>query len=1660
VAHKSSPDFKAGRFDVSSRSTLIYQNDRTRVFRLAPTAERGSIICKERLGADAQARVRNEARILERLTGIDGVPRFNAALTTPTSIALEDDGGIALAQMLGGERLQRAAVVAMALRLVRIVAEVHRRGVVHKNINPTTILVIEREQKLFLVDFDLATTFAEDRPGFVPHREIAGELPYLAPEQTGRTGRPVDYRADFYAMGATFYELATGHPPFGREDPLQLIHDHLARLPTPPAEVDEQIPSALSDIITRLLEKEPDRRYQSAEGLAHDLARLHQQLARDEVVSFQLGERDFPLRLSPPSRLFGRSAELGHLRTAFDRALHGEARSIFIAGPPGIGKTALIDELRPLATGRRGWFLVGKFDQYRRDTTSGPVVQVLRAIGRMLLAEPEPALAEERVRIIAALGPNAALITALLPEFAVLLGPTAQVASSDPIEAEAQQRLALIDLLRVVAQTRPVVMVLDDLQWAYQNSFRLVDAVLTDDRLAGLLLVCAYRDADLDVAPAFVAMQAKWQRLGVAPPVLRLGNLAATDLAGMLAEMLRLSAIEASRLAATLGARTSGNPFDTVELVNALRRDGLLVPGPDGWNWDEAAIRRYIGHGEVDFLTSRLAALPRVARQLLELMACLGGDVGIGQLQASTGLTIAALEEQLAPAFEDGLLIMDRGTDGSQLPGGAAVRFRHDRIQQTLYCVLKPGRRRALHLSAARRLARDAQYRTAAADQYLSVLESIHDPRERHRVIALFREAAGVARLAANYGAVERFLAAAMTLLDAHDGATDAATRAAIRADLHAALYNLGRHQEADELYATIAGHCRNPLGLAEATCVQVNSLCSRHRLGEAVALGLDLLGRLGVKVPDEAERVEWLNELYRSMSAEDVARHFHRPEVSEPRALAVSKLINRVIAPASFCDPAVMAWLVLESVRLLSEHGPCAALVSNLGLASIATIALADDYRTGYEIARAALLAGEARGYEPETSRLAVTFASFGSHWFEPLENALSLARRAREGLIRAGDLQFASFTYLTSVEALIHCGPTLEAGATEVDAALAFAARTSNEHATAQLLVYRQLVRTLRGETDGPGRFSDGSFDEMAHRGALAANPATGVVFHAHLALAAAIFGDAAKLAEHAAIAVPMLSYIRGLHSSVLVHWLAALDLAWRAAAAPADEQAGLLAELDHHRDFLARRAIDAPENLLHLVHFIDAERAFAAGDGWGAASAFDAALAQSQLHQRPWQQALIAERAGLCLMAQGLNHAGRDALTKSRQGYELWGASAKVQQLEHRHGFLRGSKVAAANTAAHRGSGFSSDAIDLLAVLRASQALSSQTTLEKLQTRIIELLEAMTGATTVLVAFWRDEPPGWYLSTTGNETDMVSVEDAAARGLLPLTAIRYTERTREPLLVNDASRDYRFAADPYMAGLNCCSLLVVPVLSHGAPRALLLLENRLARGAFATDRLEAVTLIAGQLAVSFDNALLYALLERRVADRTQALAQANARLEALSITDPLTGIANRRRFEEVLEAEWKRALRLRSSIGMVLVDVDHFKLYNDRYGHVAGDLCLRRVAEALGSSVRHDVDLVARYGGEEFAMILPGAHRPAVHRVGERARAVVAALEEPHPRAAGGFVTISAGVAATVPSPQSSAEELIECADAALYEAKRAGRNQVRDGDARVSLDDIGV
>ena len=1606
----------------AARVEVIHRCELTRVVRLSRPD--GTVVRKELLGPDAEHRLRHEVAVLERLAGVAGVAQLAGAQRYPGSITLADAGPTCLADFPAP--LPPDALIRLSLGLARAVAGMHERGVLHRDICPANIVLSGQAQTGCLVDFALASTFAELRPEFLPHSQIAGTLAYLAPEQTGRTGRPVDQRADLYALGATLYELATGAPPFGTGDPLQVSHDHLARVPVPAVQRNHAVPEALSEVIARLLEKEPDNRYQTAEGVVHDLLRIQAGAAH-----LRVGMHDFPARLLAPSRLAGRAPQLAALGAAFAGALSGHCHGVVVSGAPGVGKTSLINELRPIVTAADGWFVSGKFDQYRRDQQFDAVALAFRALGRLLLAEPDEELDDVRARLLGALGSNAGLLAAVIPEFATLL----QIApdQGDPATAQVRaQRTALAMLQVVVSRKRPVVLVLDDLQWAPATPLSVVDMVLSgEEEIEGLLMVAAFREGAVDEAHPLSAMLARWERQDVEH--LRLRNLPAASVTAMVADMLRLDGGRVAALAEPVTRRTDGNPYDTVELLNALRHEDVLMPGPDGWRWDESALRRALDQADVtDLFTARVNAMPPGTRGVLQAMACLAGRVEVDLLRLATALPAEVVEQRLTPALNDGLLVLESGAREE-------VRFRHDRIQEAILAHMDPRGLRDLRLTLARQLARWPEAFAVAAEQYLPVVDAVDDPDERRRVVDLLRRAAQQAQILSNHMVTEARLAAAATLVDPAD--TD--TLIAVHTGRHAALCSLGRLDEADEIYRTIDRLATTAQQRAGAVLAQIGSLTNRNHPHAALRLGIEQLQRFGHPVPQpdqlDSDIQRGLAHLYRWVDSGDEADDLSRPELTDPLLLDIAALVNRLTPAAFFCDNAMFCWLGLQAVQMWAEHGPGPTLVGPVSNIAFITTGLRQDYRTGYRAMRRILAVSRQRRYDPHVSQARFLYALGTSPWFEPLEENVALAQQAREALIQGGDLQNACHTYYVSIYQLLDCAPTLDSFVTEVESGLAMATRTGDDHSVTVYGSRRWLVNELRGEPamspadpSPPHRFAG---NQMA-----LANE------HLSRALAAVVLDDARTVEVHLAAAERVLSVMTATYMTAIACLLRILVLAGRARAADADDRQPILDQLDTQTAWLAARAADAPVNFAHLLCLAQAERAWAADDFVAAASAYDGAMRQVALRQRPWHQALITERAARFYSAYHLEHLGNTLLATAARQYRAWGATAKVSQLHQRHPTLPwesggGPEQAldSAPDASNHHSSITTGAIDLLGILAASQALSSETSLDGLRARVVEVLSAMTGATGVQLLLWNDSEQSWRVSTMDGGGSGISAE------LVPLSVIRYAERTREPLVVNDALRDDRFSRDPYLADCATCSLLAVPILNRGELSALLLLENRLIRAAFSAERLDGVILIAGQLAVSLDNALVYASLERKVTERTRQLAIANERLEQLSGTDPLTGLANRRRLEEVLNNQWRRGQRSGRPLGLAMIDVDHFKYYNDQYGHPRGDDCLQQIAAELIRTTG-SADLVARYGGEEFAIVMPDTDIASATRLAERLRTGVNALAITHALASAGVVTISIGVAAVVPSSDSGVEELVQLADVELYRAKRAGRNRV--------------
>ncbi|WP_310381116.1 GAF domain-containing sensor histidine kinase [Actinoplanes couchii] len=1386
---------------------MLYRSERTQVFRRTAPDGR-SVIHKRATGPGATHRTGHEQAVLRGLAGIRGVPRLADDRSRRVLILADDD-----ARALDGAPLAVPQLWDLAVDLAWTLAAVHRAGVIHRDITPANVLLTGDGTPL-LIDFDLALR-GPDRGA--PSDGPIGTLGFLAPEQTGRIGTAVDSRADLYGLGATLYALATGVPPIAGTDTLALVRDTLVRPPVPPERCRAGLPSRFAAIVMRLLEKDPARRYQSAEGLAHDLAR-----GRDDPDGRgPLGDRDFPAFLVPPAHPVGRDTEIGPLTEALDRSLRGGGPALLVTGPPGIGKSTLLRTLRPLVTARGGWFAPGRFDRFRTGTGTGGITRALRALVQAALAEPEPEIAEDRRRLAAELGGDTEVVHAAIPEMAGLLGLPDRPVAADPLSDQDRDRAgaAAVAVLRGFAARHRIVLVLDDLQWAGDGSLRVLEAILNAGPIPGLLITGTYRDAE----PELRALIERGQRAGRIAPEIRLGGLGPDGAAALVGAVLRLRPPAAAGLAEAVRDGAGGSPYTMVELLNGLRSERLLSLSAEGWRWEPEAVRSFVAAHQVPRLLSvRVEQLPAPARHHLAALSGLGGDVATGLLAAATGTAEPALTRDLTPAADGGLILITGGT----------VRFRLDLVHQTARELWTAAEREQTHLDMARRLAGRPGYEQEAAEQYLAAADLVTDPAER-RAAAVLLHAAGrrTARLTNHGVAAELFDAAARLVADP-DPLSDV-----IAADRHATLYCLGRLDEADRIHQDLAARPADLLVLAGAAAVQVNLLAQRGDSRSSWELGLDMLRRFGVEPPDDLAsyvRAETAG-LRDRLDDLDLAG-----ETTDPRVLAAGRLLNRLLVPAYRLGPLHHAWVVLQAYRLWQREGVCPPVIGAAGAVICTTIDQLDDYRTGYRLSRYVAETGRAHGYRAETAVARYMYLYLAAHWFEPLEEIADAGPQARDDLLAAGDGLVAGLSSVRQAAALFDTADSLETVAEEITAALAAAEHTGNRTAALSLIGYRDLVRGLREPEPEP---------EPPEPEGLHTYPPALAGHHVNRALAALLRDDPAALDEHSAAAMRHHGAIRGFYVSALARLVRCLSLTARLR----DGDHTVTGELGELRDWLAARAGDAPRNFRPLLHLVDAERSWARGDPDTAARHFDAGL--DEVTGRPWHRALLAERAARFHLERGMAHTGHRLLIEARDTYRDWGAGGPLSRLETGHPFLRA-------TAGESGSGAGADRIDLVAILRATRALSSATSLSGLEDQVGDVLSAMTGATHVRLVL---------PNHTGAGTDRLA------------SAVRYVLRTGKPLLVADATRDARFAGEPYLAGLGTCALLAVPIPSRDAGGAVLLLENHRQDGVFATDRLEAVRLIAGQLAVSLDNALLYDSLEDTVRVRTADLADRHRELEA---------------------------------------------------------------------------------------------------------------------------------------------------------------------------------
>ncbi len=1413
------------------------------------------------------------------------------------ALVLEDETGQPLDHLLGAP-LPLERFLEIAVRVSGALADVHGQGVIHKDIKPGNILVHPHTREVKLTDFGIATRLPRERQEARPPELIEGSLPYMSPEQTGRMNRALDSRTDLYSLGVTFYQMLTGRLPFEARDPLEWIHCHVARVPASPSALVPQVPEAISLIVLRLLAKMAEERYQTARGLQRDLARcLDEWRGGGRIDPFPLGERDVPDRLQIPQKLYGRDEQVAEMLRAFERVLAtGSPELALVSGAPGIGKSSLVQELHKPIVRQQGLFASGKFDQHARDVPYSTLVTALRDLVLGILTEGEDRIAAWRRRLEDALHGNAQLVVDVIPQVELVMGKQPPVPELPPTEAQNRFRAVFRSFIGAFAREgRPLALFLDDLQWADPASLALVQDVITNRSVRHLFIVGAYRDGEVTAAHPLTLTVDEARKAGARLSHIALGPLSRQHLAQFLADALRCRLHEAVPLAEVVSEKTAANPFFVIQFLTALDEERLIALDGDGrWRWDLARIRaRGFTDNVVELVVGKLVRLPAAAQEALTQLACLGNASGVTTLSFIHGRSVEEARSDLWEALRGGLLVRL----------GDTYRFAHDRIQEAAYSLVPEASRPAAHLRIGRTLVAHLSQREVEERVFEVVsqldrgIDLVTDAAEREGVCRLNALAGRKARASVAYASARSFLEVATSLLAPDAWSARYEEAFALHLELAECEYLAGESRRADAILEELLGRARSDLDRARVHHLRMVLYQGTGRFEEAWRSAVQGLALFGVSFPEaEAEITSALEAETRQIRVHLRGRRpadlVDATEMTSPDLRMVVRLLSRAAVVAYNARPECHALLISRAVRLSMLHGTTRDTGVLYGGYALVLLSLGD--------IAGAIEFGEAARRFAEKSRDALAHALAASvagalvnHWLNPISTSVPLSDEAMRRFSELGELAHAGIMVIIAAwTVVVETGEPLDEALNASRKYLAFAEESRNEIARDAIRLIRQLVPALKGTTREPASFDDEGFSEAAclevfHKVGFGA----GLTLHRILKqISAFIYGkydESLEAAEQQASApAPASAFLYDLTH----HFFRALAAAAIYPEADPVRQRRLRRllqeELERHRLW----AEQCPGNFLCRHALLSAEVARVEGRDLDAMRSYEEAIRSARENRYVQNEALAWELASRFYRTRGVDAKADTYLREARACYLRWGADRKVKLIDD---ILEPRPIVPTATFAVR-----AEQLDLLSVVKASQTISGQVEIEQLAGTLLQVALEQGGARKAYLVLARDG--GLFieaeasLEERGGASRILPSLEVATSALLPVSVLHRARRTREPVILDDASADAGgFGSDPYFTQSSTRSVLCLPIVRQDLA-GLLYLENNLVAGAFTRDRLAALSLLATQAAISLENALLLAR-ERAARSAAELLSEASVLLsQSLEVERTMGGLA----------------------------------------------------------------------------------------------------------------------------------------------------------------------
>lgn len=1438
-------------------------------------------------------------------------------------LVMPDDGAIALSDYWQQSNRSLAEFLTLGIQLAEALHYLTQKRIIHKDIKPANLVIHPQTRQVKAIDFSISSLLPKEQQQLLNPNLLEGTLAYISPEQTGRMNRGIDYRTDFYSLGVTFFELLTAEVPFTTDDPMELVHCHIAQAVQFPKTTE--IPEMLQAIVLKLMAKNAENRYQSALGLKQDLERCLQQLeATGEITPFELGKRDRCDRFVIPEKLYGRKAEVQTLLNAFDRVANGATEIALVAGFSGIGKTAVVNEVHKPIVKQRGYFIKGKFDQLNRNIPFSAFVQAFRDLMRQLLGSSDAQLAIWKAKILDAVGENGQVLIDVIPELEAIIGQQPPVPELSGSAAQNRFNLLFRKFVRVfTSKEHPLVIFLDDLQWSDFASLNLLKLLMEESESSYLLILGAYRDNEVFPAHPLMLTLDELYKQGAVVNTLTLDALSEENITRLIADTLLCSTAIAAPLSQLVYQKTQGNPFFTTQFLLRLYEENCIGFKTEVgyWECNLGQVRQLaLTTDVVEFMMARLQKLSPRTQEVLKLAACIGNEFSLKELaivaenspeETAVDLWEALAEGLIFPEGETYKFYLGDNPDNFQgETSNSEYRFLHDRVQQAAYSLISPDRQQSTHLKIGRLLATHTPPGELEANifklvsQFNAGLEGVREQKEkndiaRYNAIASRKAKTSAAYQAAwNYANIGRNLLGLQGWQNSHSLTLELCQQSAELAYLN------GDFEAVEELAEIILANTNSSLEAISIYQVKIQSYFAQNRLSEGTQLGLDVLQSLGLHLPEnptEEELQQGWSEIESKLGEAAIADLVNLPLMTDPHAQAIVRILYSLYAITYGFNINLWLLTIIKQVTFSLQygHGPTSAFAyANYGRIECSILENLDAGFQFKQLALSALSKLNARPIEAKT----LLIVYFGiEHWRENLNHLLPYMKEIYVKALETGDLEVAGYGAAFYCSYSYNLGKELAELSAEIATYRLRLKEIKQASSLTHLNIFGQAVENLRQKGGQPWNLNGEIYNEsVSHPIHHQENDvlALGTLYWIKSMLAY-LWGQSDRAALLFAEGEKYADALVGYPPEVFYRFFKALTfLDCYSNATDEESRQQILARVTFEGDKLKKWAEYGPMNCQHKSELVEAEKARVFGEKARAIELYDRAIAGAKANDYLQEEAIANELAAKFYLDWGKEKVAAGYMTEAYYCYARWGSLAKTHQLEKKYPQLLTSILQQSrgiNTSNPRISSQSlatvtttSAFFDLTAAIATSQALSEEMELETLLSKLMKIVLENAGAS-----------KGVLVLNNGGNWEVVAQCDRSNCHLstplpnsphhFPMSIINTVKQTQQSLLLNNIERDTTFSADPYLIQQRPKSLVCIPILNQGKFIGILYLENHLTVGAFTPERIEVLNLITSQAAISIENARLYQRLEEyshnlesQVERRTQQLQENNQQLQ----------------------------------------------------------------------------------------------------------------------------------------------------------------------------------